>query len=99
VPLAPPPGAESVDVELLYQPTSWEYIQFLHLANDRQSDFLGDTGANLLEAWFEAGDATTRMAEPHVMASVTHTLPEPGVTSMFASGALLVLTLRRRRAG
>jgi len=33
-PLNPPQGAHSATIDLLYQPTSWEYIQFLHLANE-----------------------------------------------------------------
>ena len=30
----PPQGADYATVELKYQPTSWEYIQFLYLGND-----------------------------------------------------------------
>ena len=36
-------------LELLYQSTSWEYIQFLQLANDGSIAFLGDEGDNILE--------------------------------------------------
>jgi hypothetical protein len=97
VPLSPPALAESVDLELLYQPTSWEYIQFLYLANDGANAFLGQTGVDLLDAWLEAGDATTRMAEPFVMATATHLLPEPGRVAMLASGVGLLLALARRR--
>lgn len=64
VKLNPPIGAVSADFELLYQPTSWEYIQFLKLANDGSSDFLGSEGDNMLEAWLNTG-----MAEPFVMTS------------------------------
>jgi hypothetical protein len=78
VPLNPPPLAESAEIELLYQSTSWEYIQFLYLANNEQNAFLGDTGDNLLDTWLNAGDATTLMAEPYVIATTTHLLPEPG---------------------
>jgi hypothetical protein len=66
VALNPPAGAQSADIKLMYQPTSWEYIQFLSLANDGRNAFLGDEGANLLEAWLNTG-----MAEPYVMASTT----------------------------
>jgi len=62
--LNPPAGAVSATINLLYQPTSWEYIQFLHLANTRQNAFLANEGANMLDAWLNTG-----MAEPHVMAS------------------------------
>jgi hypothetical protein len=62
--LNPPVGAASASIDLLYQPTSWEYIQFLYLANDGSSSFLGNEGAYMLEAWLNTG-----MAEPAVMAS------------------------------
>ena len=62
--LTPPSGAKSAIIDLLYQPTSWEYIQFLYLANDGSSGFLGDEGNNMLEAWLH-----TEMAKPLVMAS------------------------------
>jgi len=61
--LSAPSGAVYALVELMYQPTSWEYVQFLHLANHRQIQFLADEGAYLLEAWLATG-----MAEPYVMA-------------------------------
>ena len=72
VPLNPPAGATYGTIELLYQPTSWEYIQFLYLANTGTVPFLGAEGANLLEAWLNTG-----MAEPQVMASVSWGAP-PG---------------------
>jgi len=62
--LNPPPQAVSAVIGLLYQPTSWEYIQFLYLANDGSNAFLGNEGAYMLEAWLNTG-----MAEPIVMAS------------------------------
>jgi hypothetical protein len=62
--LDPPAGAASATIDLLYQPTSWEYVQFLYLANDGQNAFLAQEGANLLDAWLNTG-----MAEPYVMAS------------------------------
>lgn len=78
VPLNPPAAAQSATIDLLYQPTSWEYIQFLALAN-KGSDpaqggnaFLGEEGVNMLDAWLNTG-----MAEPHVMASTTWGAP-PG---------------------
>jgi len=64
--LSPPGGARTATLDLLYQPTSWEYIQFLSLANDGSSSFLGSEGANMLDAWLNTG-----MAEPFVMASAT----------------------------
>jgi hypothetical protein len=71
--LNPPAGAAYADIRLLYQPTSWEYIQFLYLANNQQNDFLANEGANLLQAWLNTG-----MAEPHVMATATWgTAPTP----------------------
>ncbi|MEJ2209598.1 MAG: multiheme c-type cytochrome [Anaerolineae bacterium] len=64
--LNPPEGAASATIDLLYQPTSWEYVQFLYLANDGGNAFLAEEGANLLDAWLHTG-----MAQPYVMASTT----------------------------
>jgi hypothetical protein len=76
--LAPPAGAVYATVDLLYQPTSWEYIQFLYLANDRQNPFLADEGVFMLEAWLDTG-----MAEPHIMASTTWgAAPQPPVQKL-----------------
>jgi hypothetical protein len=50
VSLSPPPTATRGEIDLLYQPTSWEYIQFLALANDGTTAFLADEGDNMLEA-------------------------------------------------
>jgi hypothetical protein len=66
VTLNPPVGATYADINLMYQPTSWEYVQFLYLANDKSIDFLAAEGDNLLDAWLNTG-----MAEPAVMASST----------------------------
>ena len=73
VALNPPAGAVSATVSLMYQPTSWEYIQFLDLANTTAAGaFLADEGKNMLEAWLNTG-----MAEPYAMASTTWGTP-PG---------------------
>jgi hypothetical protein len=66
VKLNPPLGAVSAEISLLYQPTSWEYVQFLWLANNRQNSFLAAEGDNLLDAWLKTGQAP-----PYVMASAT----------------------------
>ena len=55
----------------MYQPTSWEYIEFLHLANNGSVSFLANEGINLLDAW-----VNTSMAPPHMMASSTWTVPD-----------------------
>jgi hypothetical protein len=69
--LTPHPDAVRAEVELLYQPTSWEYIQFLHLANTGSVAHLADEGQNLLDTWLATG-----MAEPYVMAALDlDTLP------------------------
>jgi hypothetical protein len=62
----PTAGGQAVyaEINLLYQPTSWEYIQFLYLANDGSFPFLADEGLFLLDAWLN-----TTMAEPYVMAT------------------------------
>ncbi len=62
--LDPPPGADQATFTLYYQPTSWEYIQFLALANTGQNAFLAQEGDRLLNAWIETG-----MATPYAMAS------------------------------
>jgi hypothetical protein len=73
-----PTGAKSATIDLLYQPTSWEYIQFLYRATDDNNGFLGDEGNNMLDAWLNAGRTENTcvpenpypcMAEPLVMAS------------------------------
>ena len=71
VDLQPHTDAVTADISLMYQPTSWEYIQFLYLANNGGITFLANEGANLLDAWRNTG-----MAAPHVMASSTWTLPD-----------------------
>ncbi len=92
--LSPPPGATRAVVSLLYQPTSWEYIQFLDLANDGSVAFLGAEGTNMLEAWIETG-----MAAPHTMASQVVTLPEPAGFATLVAGSGLLSWLARRRRG
>lgn len=66
--LSPPSRAARAEVSLMYQSTSWEYVQFLYLANQGNNAFLAETGANLLEAWF-----MTDMAEPVVLAEAVWT--------------------------
>ena len=72
VALNPPAGAATADIRLMYQPTSWEYVQFLHLANTTNNPQLRDTGQDYLDAWLKNG-----MAEPHVMATATWTSGAP----------------------
>ncbi|RMD71052.1 MAG: hypothetical protein D6819_02710 [Gammaproteobacteria bacterium] len=64
--LNPPSGAAYATIDLLYQPTSWEYVAFLYLANKGQNPFLADEGRHFLDAWLATG-----MAAPYVMASTT----------------------------
>jgi hypothetical protein len=71
VALNPPAGADSATIDLLYQPTSWEYIQFLDLANTLPPGaFLENEGTYMLEAWLNTG-----MAAPYIMASATWGTP------------------------
>jgi len=76
VTLNPPANATYAEIRLLYQPTSWEYIQFLKLANNGSSAFLGNEGDNMLDAWLNTG-----MAEPYVMAATTWGTPSGGCTA------------------
>ena len=63
----------------MYQGTSWEYVQFLWLANNGASAFLADEGVNMLEAWINTG-----MVRPYVMAStVWGSAPVPAVPTMY----------------
>ncbi|MCA8977836.1 MAG: hypothetical protein KDC98_24130 [Planctomycetes bacterium] len=64
VPMQPPPGAASAEIDLLYQSTSWEYVQFLMLANSSQNAFLGTAGRDLYDGWRATG-----MSPPEVMVS------------------------------
>jgi hypothetical protein len=68
VALDPPIGAATAGIELLYQSTSWEYVQFLDLANDGASAFLAEAGADLFDAWRATG-----MAAPEVLATAAWT--------------------------
>ncbi len=52
-----PPNVNSAQVRVFYQPTSWEYIQFLYLQNDGQDPFLSNEGVNLLDGWLNTGQA------------------------------------------
>ena len=72
VTLDPPPGADHADITLYYQPTSWEYIQFLDLANSGQNAFLANEGDKLRDAWLNTG-----MAAPHVMETTTWVVATP----------------------
>lgn len=87
-----PDDAVSADITLYYQGTSWEYIQFLYLANNRQNAFLGAEGENMLEAWVNADlpeasgailvpdDGDRKMVPPVEMQHVTWTLPGVNTT-------------------
>jgi hypothetical protein len=65
VALSPPPGAHHATLTLYYQPTSWEYVQFLARANTGQVAFLAQEGGRVLDAWRETG-----MAAPYPMVSI-----------------------------
>jgi hypothetical protein len=57
VPLNPPAGATRAEIELLYQTSSWEYIQFLRLANPGTNAFLQNKGIDLFDAWRNTGQS------------------------------------------
>ncbi|MCQ1537073.1 hypothetical protein FTO70_15615 [Methanosarcina sp. KYL-1] len=89
--LNPPADAVRADIQLLYQPTSWEYVQFLYLANDGSNNFLGGEGKKLLDAWLNNG-----MAEPYEMANATWTAsPLPPVSGLVVS-ELVTLSVDRK---
>jgi len=90
VTLIPPTGATYATIKMMYQPTSWEYVQFLYLANNKSNAFLAAEGDNLLAAWLNTG-----MAEPIVMASTTWgSPPAPACTT---PGTPLTLTATAAR--
>jgi hypothetical protein len=64
--LSAPQGAAAATIDLLYQPTSYEYQLFLLKANTKQNAFLAFEGDYMFEAWLNTG-----MAAPYVMASAT----------------------------
>jgi len=70
VQLNPPANAAGAYITLYYQGTSWEYIQFLAKANNGQNAFLGNEGANMLDAWLNA-DPAAPMVPPVIMATAT----------------------------
>jgi len=86
VPLNPPANADHAQIELLYQGTSWEYIQFLYLANTGENAFLGQEGLNMLDAWLNAPGATDplsrTMVPPVVMASINWSGEVPGCSGV-----------------
>lgn len=57
VALQPPAGATRAEIELLYQTASWEYVQFLRLANPGTSAYLANAGINLFDAWRNTGQS------------------------------------------
>jgi hypothetical protein len=75
-----PTDAAGAEIDLLYQGTSWEYIQFLANNNNGQNAFLGAEGINMLEAWINADitapdvlvvNGDRKMVPPVVMTSTT----------------------------
>ena len=64
--MSPPVGAVTADISLMYQTVSWEYMQFLFLANDGSVPFLADTGRDLIRSWNRTGQAP-----PETMAITT----------------------------
>jgi hypothetical protein len=89
--LNPPAGAAYAEIKLMYQPTSWEYVQFLYVANKRQNAFLANEGVNLLTSWFATGQA-----EPYVMASASWgSPPAPPCTTPGAPSNLTAAPARK----
>jgi hypothetical protein len=75
-----PDGATSAEIRIYYQQTSWEYIQFLWLANDEQGAFLGQEGVNLLDAWLNTG-----MSAPVEITQTAASLVDPAAAPGEAS--------------
>ena len=81
VTLNPPPGATVGTITLMYQPTSWEYVQFLQRANNKSNVFLASEGDNLLDAWLNTG-----MAAPYPVAGAQWTGSAPCVAPNAPTG-------------
>ncbi len=82
VALNPPVRAVRAEIRLMYQPTSWEYIQFLDLANPGTNPFNAARGDDVLEAWQQTGMATpVVMTEARWGASAPSTYCTAKVTS------------------
>ena len=73
-------NATGAEIQLLYQGTSWEYVQFLANNNTGNNAFLGAEGVNMLEAWINAEitapdvmvvNNDRKMVPPVVMSSTT----------------------------
>jgi hypothetical protein len=73
-------NATGAEIQLLYQGTSWEYVQFLANNNTGNNAFLGAEGVNMLEAWINAEitapdvmvvNNDRKMVPPVVMSSAT----------------------------
>ncbi|MBI3188135.1 MAG: hypothetical protein HYZ31_09780 [Gammaproteobacteria bacterium] len=91
VTLNPPIGAAYASIDMLYQTTSWEYIQFLYLANNRSNTFLANEGVNLLNTWLNTG-----MSEPFIMASTTWGTPPTPICTAPGVPQNLTATAGRR---
>jgi hypothetical protein len=82
--LSAPVGVVYAEINLMYQSTSWEYIQFLYLANNGQNAFLGQEGVNMLDAWLNTG-----MSEPYTMVSaIWGETPTPQITSIYTDSLI-----------
>jgi hypothetical protein len=89
--LNPPGGASYATIDLMYQPTSWEYVQFLLLANKGTNPFLAQEGKNLYDAWVATG-----MAKPYVMASAAWGTPPAAQCATPGTPGSLTATAGRR---
>jgi hypothetical protein len=89
--LAPPSNATYAAIRLMYQSTSWEYVQFLVKANNKANAFLANEGDRLLDAWLATGQA-----EPQVMATATWgSAPAPACATPGAPQTLTAASGRR----
>jgi hypothetical protein len=98
-----PAGAVRAEARLLYQATSWEYIQFLWKQPSSNplptSTFLANEGVNMMDAWLNArwndADPDSTMAPPFEMglasAAVTPVAGVPGEASHFDVSSDLML--------
>ncbi len=88
VPLSPPAGATRADVELLYQTSSWEYIQFLRLANPGTSPFLVTAGQELFDAYRNTGGSAPEVMKTARWCRLPGTNEDLVLKTAINSGAL-----------
>lgn len=99
VTLSPPPGATRAEIELLYQTASWEYIQFLRLANPGTSPFLATAGQELFDAYRNTGGSAPEVMTKARWCSLPGTNEDLVLKTRIGSGPLDETCAKRVEGG